>query len=68
MRSILHVHQLNPSVDWAIFLSNEKNDFCMYLNVSHAVIVKVGRGGEAFAAHGALVRLLSAVDAPVRVK
>ena len=32
------------------------------------MIVKVGWGGEPFAAHRALVRLLSAVDPPVRVK
>lgn len=40
----------------------------IYLDVSHAVVVKVGRGGEAFAADGALVRLLTAVDPPVRVE
>jgi len=38
------------------------------LDVGHTVVVKVGRGSEAFAADGALVRLLAAVDAPVRVQ
>ena len=39
-----------------------------YLDVSHAVVVEVGRGGEPFPADGALVRLLPAVDAPVGVE
>lgn len=36
--------------------------------MSHPVVVKVGRGGEAFAANGTLVGLLAAVDPPVRVE
>lgn len=40
----------------------------IYLDVSHAVIIKVGRSGEAFAAHGALVRLFATVDPSVRVE
>ncbi len=40
----------------------------IYLDVSHPVVVKVGRGGEAFAADGTLVGLLAAVDPPVRVE
>jgi hypothetical protein len=39
-----------------------------YLDVSHAVVVEIGGGGEAFAADGALVGLLAAVNSPVRVE
>ena len=34
----------------------------------HAVVVEVGGGCESLAAHGALVRLFAAVDAPVGVE
>lgn len=34
----------------------------------HAVVVEVGAGGEAFAAHGALVGLLPRVDPAVSVE
>ncbi len=42
--------------------------FESYLDVSHAVVVEIGGGGEAFAADGALVGLLAAVNSPVRVE
>jgi len=38
-----------------------------YLDMSHAVIIQVGAGGEPFAAHLTLVRFLPAVDAPMCV-
>lgn len=40
----------------------------LYLDVSHPVVVEVGRGGESLAANGALVGLLAAVDPPVGVE
>jgi len=42
--------------------------FCIYLVVCHLVVVEVGAGGETLAAHAALVWLLTAVDASVRVE
>lgn len=36
--------------------------------MSHTVVVEVGRGGEAFAADWALVRLLTRMNPPVRVE
>ena len=41
---------------------------CLYLDVSHSVVIQVGRSRETLAADGALVRLLAAVDAPVSVQ
>ena len=46
----------------------EKKRVAADLDVRHAVVVEIGGGGEAFAADGTLVRLLSAVDPPVRVQ
>jgi len=46
----------------------ERIKFYYYLNVSHTVVVEVGRGGEAFAADWALVRLLTRMNPPVRVE
>jgi hypothetical protein len=39
----------------------------LLLDMSHAVIIQVGAGGEPFAAHLTLVRFLPAVDAPMCV-
>lgn len=39
-----------------------------YLDVCHLVVVEIAAGGEAFAADTTLMRLLPAVDPPVRVQ
>lgn len=57
-----------------IFFTGKSSRYCIvlfiftYLIVCHLVVVQIGAGGKALPADAAFVRLLAAVDAPVRVE